>query len=265
MPLDIGNPWDDLSSPSDASVPKLDINTRDGKLQAYDPGGSGFELLDVRINALLALDIGHIMTGREWFKPTYGSQLVPLGGQLPAPPSGVEITPTTRIQVWVQGYGGLRVLRIRGKIHLGRFKNIYLLSTYRTEAQQGLIPTYVFKGFEDIQTSYGVYKGILLEPHDFIERDEEFFGSRLIPPPAPMLASSPQPKQLPPGASAEPPPEQPKETPVGFRPVPSSPPPTAPKAFSQVAPVQPAGVDPPAVPLTPKTAPVTSRGVRKPY
>jgi hypothetical protein len=270
MPLD--NPWDDLDSPADSSTPKADINTRDGKLLVTDPGsgGRGFVATEVPTDTMIAVDFGWIMLGSEQFQPRYRSHFAPLGAPAPQLPGGEIWAPSTRIQVWVNGHGGLRVLRVRGRIHLGRFKTLYQLFGYRPEAQTGKIPVYQFNGFEDISTDYGIYKAILLEQVDYIERDEEFFGPRLIPPPSPILVSGPRMPMLPPATSAEQPPERPS-TPQSAVSQTPTPPAEAPaqserSPFAAFKPIPPtSSTASSAAALTP-TSPISKKpSAKKPY
>jgi hypothetical protein len=198
MPLD-QNPWDDLDTPADGSTPKLDINAKEGRLLATSPinGGRGFGVTEIPVKAHLALDYGWIMRGLEQFQPRYRSHFAPLGSPLPQLPEHEIWTPSTRIQAWVDGFGGLRILRVRGKIHLNRFKTLYQLFGYRPEAQNNKIGIYRYDGFEDISTDFGVYRGILLELVDFTDRDEGLFGPRITPPPPPILTADPRPVMLP--------------------------------------------------------------------
>jgi hypothetical protein len=260
MLLDTHDPWGDLNTPSDSSAPKLDILTKDKALATTDlgSGGRGFVTAVVPVETRLALDFGAIWHGIEQFQPKYRSHFAPLGAPLPATAEGETWTPSVRMQAWVDGDGTLRILRVRGRIHLNRFKTLFQLFGYRPEAQDGKIPLYVFKGFEDISTDFGVYGGILLEFVDAIDRDETFFGPRITPPPPPILPSGPRVPVLPPAAvtpdgpvspteptvyelRASSPAEAPVRTPFSvYRPVASTP--AAPPAATSSPPPSPAPV-----------------------
>jgi hypothetical protein len=274
VPLD--NPWDDLDSPADSSTPKADINTRDGKLLVTDPGsgGRGFNVVEVPISTPIAVDFGWIMVGNEQFQPRYRSHFAPLGAPAPQLPAGEIWSPSTRIQVWINGYGGLRVLRIRGRIHLGRFKTLFQLYGYRPEAQLGKIPVYRYNGFEDISTDYGIYKGILLELVDHTDRDEDFFGPRLTPAPSPILTSGPRAPMLPPASAVEQPPEPPAPSPsaVSQTPTPPAVPPMPQperSPFSAFHPIAetptPPAPSPAPIPQSPVPAAGKKPGAKKPY
>jgi hypothetical protein len=208
MSLD-NNPWDDLNSPVDPTGPKLDINAREKKLYASGQaiGGRGFDKTEIAIGTRIAVDFGTILIGREQFQPQYRCVFVPLGSPLPSAPAEENWTPAIRIQVWVEGYS-LRLLRVRGKIHLMRFKSLFQLFGHRPDAQDNKIPVYKFCGFEAVPTDFGVFGGIILELIDFIDRDEEFFGPRITPPPPPLLSTGPRIVALPPAEAPEAPEQQ---------------------------------------------------------
>ena len=111
MPLDLNNPWDNLDSPADSATPKLDISSRDKMFYTTDcDEGRGFTTIKLEPGALVALDFGWIMIGREQFQPRYRSHFVPLGTPLPSVPAEETWTPALRIGAWVENHGGLRVL-----------------------------------------------------------------------------------------------------------------------------------------------------------
>jgi hypothetical protein len=197
-PLD--NPFDDLNSTEDSLLPRVDILTKEGRLVTVDAGGTS--VANVSTGALLALDTGHGVLGREQFKPRYRSVFTPIGTQLPPPPTGEEWSPTTRFQIQIDGLDGIRVLRIRGQIQLRRFKAAVQRYNYRPEAAAGKIPLFRFLGFDQVSTDFGVYYGILLEYVGATDRDEDVFGPRIVPPPLPILPTTPRPQMLPPAADA---------------------------------------------------------------
>ena len=273
MPLD--NPFDDLNSTEDSFLPRVDILTKEGRLVAVDAGGTS--ITNIKNGTLIALDTGHGVLAREQFKPRYRIVSVPIGTQLPPPPPGEEWSPTTRFQVKFDGLDGVRLIRLRGQIQLRRFKAAVQLFHYRPEAAEGKIPLFKFLGFDEVSTDYGVYRGILLEYVGAIDRDEDVFGPRIVPPPPPILPAGPQLRMLPPtSAAVEVPTDSAEPEAVSQKPVVEEKPeaapskPAAPEAdlFSAFRPIPtssaPAPEAAPPSPAAPSSPSSASTNIRKP-
>jgi hypothetical protein len=179
--------------------PSLRLDAKRGELYTVDLGGPGEDprRATVSIGTLIIIDFGCALLGGVIFKPKFTERLVPLGAAMPAFPDNEPWQMATRLQVVVDGHGGLRTWLITGKIITRRMAQLRILCGYRLEAAQGQIPVYKLTGFAPAETEYGTFYTPILELVGFTDRDEGTYGPRLVSPPPPILAASAVPPALP--------------------------------------------------------------------
>jgi hypothetical protein len=179
--------------------PSLRLDAKRGELYTVDPGGPGEDprRTTVPIGTLVIIDFGCTLLGGVIFKPKFMERLVPLGAAMPTFPDNEPWQMATRLQVVVDGHGGLRSWLITGKIITRQMAQLRVLFGYRSEAAHGQIPVFKLTGFAPAQTEYGTFYTPILELVGFTDRDEGTYGPRLVPPPPPILAASVVPPALP--------------------------------------------------------------------
>jgi hypothetical protein len=185
--------------------------------------------------SVVVFDSGYLFDARVVFKPRFLEVVVPMGlgpPQIPPSQENLDWQIATKVQLLFDGPLGLRVATITSEIALNSLASLWLQLSFKAEIQRGLIAVCRIHEAPAVRTDFGVYYGPLLEPIDFITRDDPTFGPRFTSAPLPTLASTAQQPQLTSSVAAEvkatPEPESAPTTSdmfARFRPIPSKGPP----------------------------------------
>jgi hypothetical protein len=116
--------------------------------------------------------------------------------EAPADIPAADLRMATKLMVVVQGFGGLRPWLCTGDILLIRAASFCRLAELRPEAALGQIPSFLFRGKTPTPTANGLFFAPVFELIDFIDRDEDFFGPRIVPPPPQRVETMPPAPQI---------------------------------------------------------------------
>jgi hypothetical protein len=197
------NPFADPAASSGVFRPQLKPAPKENCFVCVDPGpGDDYP---VPTGTCFIWDTLSIMTGiHRPVKGRYAKLLIPLGAPDPEPPRDGgdpnEWKIITESQVWLGGFDGrppsLRVLSVTGELALNALSGLYRNLTYKREMQAGMIPVIRICDCAPYENSYGRFGIPVVEPFDFIVRDDDMFDMAIIRPPLPILGGPAAPPKL---------------------------------------------------------------------
>jgi hypothetical protein len=187
------NPFNNPNAGAQRSYVKWEAKT--GVLACVDPNEGGTRN-EVQPGTQVIFDNGATCCGHVRFSQ-YAEFLAPRGQPEPQVPDDVvDARLATKLMVVVQGHGGLRPWVVTGDIALIQMSNFCRLAELRPEAALGQIPIAIFRGKIPRPTANGLFFAPVFELIDFIDRDENFFGPRIVPPPPQRVETMPPAPQI---------------------------------------------------------------------
>jgi hypothetical protein len=183
-------------------------DARKGRFYCFDPtvrpsdgSPAGRRYLDLGLH--WALDIGHHLAGAIAFKPRVLEVKVPYGAPPPALPPGTETYEWQMaewMQVLIEGIGRRR-MRITGTGFLNVITGLIQYWGFIKEVQEGKIPSGISHEPTPFSTDYGDYFAPVWETTEYLDRDVDVLGPRIVPPPPPFISGGPSAQSLPPPAN----------------------------------------------------------------